>query len=100
MQEAAMQPNGVPRRLPELVCKDFVLVDALDQRVPVDVALGVSAHRRVQVEERHLVRRIGDRLSVDHKRFYMNRPLPGSSQRSSSGAAAGDGSGLGVAHAP
>lgn len=74
-----MQPNGVPRRLPQLVGKDFVLVDALDQRVPVDVTLAVSAYRRVQVEERHLIGGVGDRLSVDDKRIYVNRPLPGSS---------------------
>lgn len=67
MKEAAVQPNGIPCRLHELVRKIFVFVDALDQRVPVDVALGVSAHRRIQVEEGHLARWVGDRLAVDDK---------------------------------
>lgn len=93
MEETAVQPNRVPSGFHEFFPKMFALVNALDQSVAVNVALGVSAHRRVYVKKRHLVCRVGDRLAVDNKRVNFRRP------RSPSRSVA-DMSSLGVGHAP
>lgn len=93
MEEAAVQPDGVPGGFHERFPKMFALVDVLNQSVAVGVALGVSAHRRVQVEEGHLVLRDEHRLAVDNERVDLGRPRP-------LHCSVTDRSGLRVGHAP
>lgn len=96
-----MEPNGVPGGLHERLLKVLVLVDVLDQSVPVNVALGVSAHRGVQVEERHLVLRVGNGLTVNDERVNLGLPRPRPRPTTISTTAVPDNRPrLGVGHAP
>ena len=107
VNEHGVQPGRCPRRLHQLVLEALIGVDALDQGVSEDVALGVRAGRPVRVEERHLTRRVRNLFPVNDKRLDVNFPLRLSRTRDVAGARAGvaaagapDRPRLRVAHAP